>query len=294
MERNRGFHVSSLAVILVAMAALPALAQEPLDAAVPAVASADDFKNLHWLEGTWRGEMPTGGFFFERYTLINDSTFAVEAFPDSSLNAPQPIGRVSLRGGVLYREEPTGERVSATRLDESGVLFGTRERGFTWAPGPAGSWTATIHRKVGQSETREVVYRMKPYEGAGVQERLAVAAAVLDYVEALYAVDPRRIERSVHPELAKRGFWRRESESAYQELTMTYDELHSLAARWNQGGRVDPSTALKEIVVLDVLDQTASAKLTAEWGTDYLHLAKYNDRWKIVNVLWQSPEPTSR
>jgi len=45
------------------------------------------------------------------------------------------------------------------------------------------------------------------------------------------------------------------------------------------------------VTVLDALDQTASAKLVADWGVDYLHLARYDGRWKIVNVLWQSPPP---
>ena len=118
----------------------------------------------------------------------------------------------------------------------------------------------------------------------------AVEQAVYDYVDALYAVDPARIERSVHPDLAKRGFVRT-PEGAYRELRMTYDELRTLAARWNAAGRVDPATAPREVVVLDVLDQTATAKLTAAWGVDYLHLAKYDGRWQIVNVLWQVPPP---
>ena len=45
--------------------------------------------------------------------------------------------------------------------------------------------------------------------------------------------------------------------------------------------------------VLDVLDVTASAKLTAKWGVDSMHLAKYGEQWKIVQVLWQSPPPTA-
>ncbi|MBC7790917.1 MAG: nuclear transport factor 2 family protein, partial [Anaerolineae bacterium] len=40
----------------------------------------------------------------------------------------------------------------------------------------------------------------------------------------------------------------------------------------------------------DVLDQTASAKLTAWWGTDYLLLGKYDGKWMISHVLWQSPK----
>jgi hypothetical protein len=121
-------------------------------------------------------------------------------------------------------------------------------------------------------------------------EREAVAQAVYDYVDALYQVDPARIERSVHPDLAKRGFVRDEG-GAYRERQMTYGELVDLAGRWNREGRLDPAAAPREVVVLDVLDQTATAKLTAAWGVDYLHLAKYDGRWQIVNVLWQVPPP---
>lgn len=127
---------------------------------------------------------------------------------------------------------------------------------------------------------------------AGVREhreRAAIEAAVYDYVDALYRVEPPRVERSVHPELAKRGFSRRGGEAGYRELKMTYTQLHSLAGSWNRERRVDPARAVREVTVLDALDQTASAKLVADWGVDYLHLAKYDGRWKIVNVLWQSP-----
>ena len=42
-------------------------------------------------------------------------------------------------------------------------------------------------------------------------------------------------------------------------------------------------------VALDVLDKTATAKLTADWGVDYFHLARFDGQWQIVNVMWQSP-----
>ncbi|HEV2149676.1 MAG TPA: nuclear transport factor 2 family protein [Longimicrobiaceae bacterium] len=123
------------------------------------------------------------------------------------------------------------------------------------------------------------------------QERAAIEAAVYDYVDALYRVEPSRVERSVHPELTKRGFHRPQEGAPYRELKMTYTQLRDLAGSWNREGRVDPARAVREVTVLDALDQTASAKLVADWGVDYLHLAKYDGRWQIVNVLWQSPPP---
>jgi len=119
-------------------------------------------------------------------------------------------------------------------------------------------------------------------------EREGVRQAVLDYVEGVYEVAPERIERSVHPELAKRGFFVKKGETAYSPHTMTFQQLVDLAKSYNKDGHVKKD-APKEIVIYDISDQTASIKLTAVWGIDYMHLAKYEGRWKIVNVLWQTP-----
>lgn len=119
-------------------------------------------------------------------------------------------------------------------------------------------------------------------------EREAVKQAVLDYVEGIYTVDASRIERSVHPELAKRGFFVKKGEAAYSSDVMTFQQLVEVAKTFNKSGRV-PKDAPKEVVIFDISDQTASAKLTAVWGIDYIHLAKYDGKWKFVNVLWQTP-----
>ncbi|MGI9106931.1 MAG: nuclear transport factor 2 family protein [Pyrinomonadaceae bacterium] len=119
-------------------------------------------------------------------------------------------------------------------------------------------------------------------------EREAVKQAVLDYVEGIYTVDASRIERSVHPELAKRGFFVKKGETAYSSDVMTFQQLVDVAKTFNKSGRV-PKDAPKDVVIFDISDQTASAKLTAIWGIDYIHLAKYDGKWKFVNVLWQTP-----
>jgi len=123
-----------------------------------------------------------------------------------------------------------------------------------------------------------------------VSDRAGVRQAATNYVDALYAVDSTLVVRSVHPDLVKYGYYSRDGE--YRGTPMTYAELKELAARWNENqNRVDPSTATKEVVVLDVLDKTASVKIVAHWGVDYLHLAKVDGRWMIQQILWQSPPP---
>ena len=125
----------------------------------------------------------------------------------------------------------------------------------------------------------------------GNADREAVRQAVLDYVEGIYNVEPARIERSVSPNLAKMGFYRPPAETTYRPgRSMAFQQLVEIAKNFNKDGKL-PKDAPKDIVIYDVLDQTATAKLTAEWGTDYMHLAKIDGKWMIVNVLWQSHPP---
>jgi Putative lumazine-binding len=124
-------------------------------------------------------------------------------------------------------------------------------------------------------------------------DREAVRQAALDYVEGIYNVEPSRIERSVHPKLAKLGFYRPPADDAYRPgSAMTFERLVEVAKNFNKEGKLRKD-APKEVTILDLLDQTASVKLVAEWGVDYMHLAKFDGKWMIVNVLWQSPPKKS-
>ena len=120
-------------------------------------------------------------------------------------------------------------------------------------------------------------------------DREAVRRAALDYVNGIYDVKPELIERSVHASLVKRGFYRKGPSAPYVEMPMTYEQLVNLASTWNKTGTRDRS--IKQIDVLEVLDQTAVAKVTAAWGIDYMLLAKYDGTWKISQILWQSHPP---
>lgn len=121
----------------------------------------------------------------------------------------------------------------------------------------------------------------------------AVHAAVTDYLEALYQADPERIRRSVHPSLRKLGFWRAEGQADYGPAQeMTYEQLLDLAATWNAADRLPPD-APRHIVVLDVQDQIACARLDADWGSDYFELGRVDGRWMIFNIIWRGPTPSA-
>ena len=122
-------------------------------------------------------------------------------------------------------------------------------------------------------------------------DRAAVRRAVLDYVEGFYEGDTAKLARSVRPDVAKSGFWRARDSSSYVWEQMPWAEFVDYANRVRARNRQAPATAPKTIVIFDVQDRTASAKLTAFWGTDYLLLGKYDGRWRVSHVLWQSSPP---
>ena len=125
-------------------------------------------------------------------------------------------------------------------------------------------------------------------------DREAVRLAVLDYVEGFYEGDTTRLVRSVWPEVRKWGYHRRAADAPYEGMAMPYANFMRFADGVKAGRNQPPAGAPKEITLLDVQDQTAAAKLTAWWGTDYLLLAREQGRWMIVEVLWQSPPAASK
>jgi hypothetical protein len=122
-------------------------------------------------------------------------------------------------------------------------------------------------------------------------DRAAVQRAVQDYLEGFYKGDTIKLRRSVWPEVRKYGYGRGEGGAAYRGMAMPYADFMGFARGVRAGRNRPPADAPREIQLFDVQDQTASAKLTAWWGTDYLLLARVDGRWMITHVLWQSPPP---
>lgn len=114
----------------------------------------------------------------------------------------------------------------------------------------------------------------------------AIRATALDYVEGWYTGDAGRMERALHPELAKRivNTNPQNGRSALgQQSAMTL-----VQGTRNGGGKNTPvEQQQKDVRILDIYQNTASVKATMSGWIDYMHLAKWNGRWVIVNVLWE-------
>ncbi|HMS38990.1 MAG TPA: nuclear transport factor 2 family protein, partial [Pyrinomonadaceae bacterium] len=43
----------------------------------------------------------------------------------------------------------------------------------------------------------------------------------------------------------------------------------------------------KDVTILDITGNAATVKLEMRDWVDYMHIAKFNGKWVIVNVLWE-------
>jgi hypothetical protein len=119
----------------------------------------------------------------------------------------------------------------------------------------------------------------------------AIRAAALDYIDGWYAADADRMARALHPELAKRNVT---TDAAGRSRLIQMSAMSLVDGTRAGGGSRIPEAARKhDVRILDAYAGAASVRVTAATWVDYMHLAKWNGRWVIVNVLWENePGPT--
>ena len=123
---------------------------------------------------------------------------------------------------------------------------------------------------------------------AGAQtaaDSAAIHQTVLDYVDGWWAGDVERMERSLHPDLVKRivvtheGTGRSLLNSTTKSAMVEYTRAGGGSAEIEQKGEVEVTLVALEGNIANVIASSARY-------LDYLHLAKWDGRWVIVNVLW--------
>ncbi len=123
-----------------------------------------------------------------------------------------------------------------------------------------------------------------PAAAQPVDDQAAIRQAALDYLEGWYNADAVRMERALHRELAKRIVSSAGGTERFSSLT----KAQMVEATKNGGGKSRPAnTRAIKVDVLDVYRDIATVRTECADYVDYLHLAKSEGQWKIVNVLWQ-------
>ena len=119
----------------------------------------------------------------------------------------------------------------------------------------------------------------------------AIKQTALDYIEGWYEGNGERMERALHPELAKRIV---NTDPRNGRNNLGQQSAMTLVLNTRRGGGKDTpkEKQQKDITILDVFGNAASVKAVMSGWIDYMHMAKVNGRWVIVNVLWEfKPRP---
>lgn len=124
-----------------------------------------------------------------------------------------------------------------------------------------------------------------PKSSASDADLAAIKQTALDYCEGWYEGNAERMERALHPDLAKR-IVRTDAQGRSRLDHQGAMQLY-LGVRAGWGKNTPKEKQQKDVTILDVFGNTASVKAVMSDWIDYLHIAKFNGRWVIVNVLWE-------
>ncbi len=120
-------------------------------------------------------------------------------------------------------------------------------------------------------------------------DAIAIQRAALDYIDGWYTGDAVRMERALHPRLAKRvvGTNPRSGRSVLHEGSAL--ELVQ-ETRTGEGRQTPVATRREDVRILDRFADMATVRVDATDWVDYLQMARFDGRWVIINVLW-APRP---
>lgn len=120
---------------------------------------------------------------------------------------------------------------------------------------------------------------------ADVSDDDAVRVAVLDYAEGWATGDAERMARALHPQASKR---RVVADVLTGELRVQVMDAATLlrATRDGAGKDIAEGPLNLRVAILDRHGDMATARVVSALYVDYLQLARWEDRWVVLSVLW--------
>jgi hypothetical protein len=115
----------------------------------------------------------------------------------------------------------------------------------------------------------------------------SIERAATDYIEAWLTGDADRMADCLHAGLTKRSLDFDAATGNWAVDSIAHRDMVEATAN----GRGTKLPREYTVTILDVFRNVATAKVDSARYVDYLHIGRFEDRWRIVNVLW---EPLTR
>jgi hypothetical protein len=116
------------------------------------------------------------------------------------------------------------------------------------------------------------------------EEAAAIRSCLLDYFEGWFDGDAARMERALHPALAKHSL-RQDPDRSETLAVTTKDEMVEATRRGRGRDRDLPDRAIR-IDIAGVSGDIASAIVHSAVYVEYALLARTSEGWRITATLW--------
>jgi hypothetical protein len=117
------------------------------------------------------------------------------------------------------------------------------------------------------------------------EDAAAITACILDYFEGWFDGDATRMDRALHPELAKHAIGQDAARSEILDVT-TKDEMVA-ATRDGRGRQRDVPDRAIRIEIVGVSGNIANVVVHSAVYVEYVLLARTGEGWRITSTLWR-------
>ncbi len=120
------------------------------------------------------------------------------------------------------------------------------------------------------------------------KEHQNIKNVTLGYIENFFENNTKEMLSYLHPKLAKRGFSKKRGEQSLYFENLSKERLVKMLKKKKRLPRNQQKNTVK---ILDVFYNTASVRLTTGYPgkmrwIEYIHLCKTDNKWQIVNIIW--------
>jgi len=122
-------------------------------------------------------------------------------------------------------------------------------------------------------------------ETVSPEDDAAIRACLLDYFDGWFDGNAERMDRALHPGLAKHALNQDATRSGTLDVT-TKDEMVEATSRGQGKQRDTPDRGIR-IDILGVSGDIACASVHSTVYVEYTLLARTRDGWRITGTLWR-------
>lgn len=133
--------------------------------------------------------------------------------------------------------------------------------------------------------TTAVLCAALPLHAQSAADSAAIHATALDYILGWYTGDGERMDRALHPALAKRIVGT-DAATGESRLGQMGKEQLVAATRGGFGRGVPEAERRADVAILDIFENAAVVRVDARDWVDFLQIGRWNGQWVIINVLW--------